>query len=88
MKKILTLLAIVLTSITFAQVNDTIKNLNEVTVQGIRSTKNTPVTQKTIFRNDIQKTYQGFEVSSLLNKTTNVTISSDNGTPFGYTYLD
>jgi iron complex outermembrane receptor protein len=87
MKKTLTLLALFFTLINFAQVNDTIKNLNEINIQGIRSTKNTPVTQKTIFRNDIQKTYQGFEVSSLLNKTTNVTISSDNGTPFGYTYF-
>jgi iron complex outermembrane receptor protein len=67
--------------------NDTIKALDEVTINGIRSTKNTPVTQKTLFRSDIQKTYQGFEVATLLNKTTNVTMYSDNGTPFGYTYF-
>jgi len=89
MKKFLTLLAIVLTSITFGQVQDTTKvnTLDEVTIQGIRSTKNTPVTQKTLFRSEIQKTYQGFEVATLLNKTTNVTMSTDNGTPFGYTYF-
>lgn len=89
MKKFLTLLTIFLTSITFGQVQDTTKvtALDEVTINGIRSTKNTPVTQKTLFRSDIQKTYQGFEVATLLNKTTNVTMHSDNGTPFGYTYF-
>lgn len=88
MKKLITLITIILTSITFAQVDTTkVNELNEITVQGIRSTKNTPVTQKTIFRDEIQKTYQGFEVSTLLNKTTNVTMSTDNGTPFGYTYF-
>ena len=89
MKNFLTLLTIFLTSITFAQVQDSIKvnTLDEVTIQGIRSTKNTPVTQKTLFRSEIQKTYQGFEVATLLNKTTNVTMYSDNGTPFGYTYF-
>ena len=76
MKKLLTLLTIFLTSITFGQVQDTTKvtSLDEVTIQGIRSTKNTPVTQKTLFRSDIQKTYQGFEVATLLNKTTNIII--------------
>lgn len=89
MKNFLTLLTIFLTSITFGQVQDTTKvtALDEVTIQGIRSTKNTPVTQKTLFRSDIQKTYQGFEVATLLNKTTNITMYSDNGTPFGYTYF-
>jgi iron complex outermembrane receptor protein len=89
MKNFLTLLTIFLTSITFGQVQDTTKvnTLDEVTINGIRSTKNTPVTQKTLFRSDIQKTYQGFEVATLLNKTTNVTMHSDNGTPFGYTYF-
>lgn len=89
MKNFLTLLTIFLTSITFGQVQDTTKvnTLDEVTIQGIRSTKNTPVTQKTLFRSDIQKTYQGFEVATLLNKTTNITMYSDNGTPFGYTYF-
>ena len=80
-------MAIVLFTTTIYSQNDTIKNLDEVTINGIRSTKNTPVTQKTLFRSDIQKTYQGFEVPTLLNKTTNVTMHSDNGTPFGYTYF-
>lgn len=78
---------VVLFATTIYSQNDTIKNLDEVTITGIRSTKNTPVTQKTLFRSDIQKTYQGFEVPTLLNKTTNVTMHSDNGTPFGYTYF-
>ncbi len=88
MKKIFTLLAIILTSFSFAQIQDTTKvALDEVTLIGIRSTKNTPVTQKIIFRDDIQKTSQGFEVSTLLAKTPNITMYSDNGTPFGYTYF-
>ena len=84
-KRLLIALVTLFTTTIYAQ-NDTIKTLDEVTIQGIRSTKNTPVTQKTIFRDEIQ-TYQGFEVSTLLNKTPNVTMSTDNGTPFGYTYF-
>lgn len=85
-KRLLIALVTLFTTTIYAQ-NDTIKTLDEVTIQGIRSTKNTPVTQKTIFRDEIQNTYQGFEVSTLLNKTPNVTMSTDNGTPFGYTYF-
>ena len=87
MKRILTLVVILLTTITFAQKNDSINKLQDVFINGVRSGKTTPVTEKTIYRNDIQKTYQGTEVSSLLSKTPNVTISSDNGTQFGYTYF-
>lgn len=85
-RKIFTVLVSLFMTTIYSQ-NDTIKSLDEVTINGIRSTKNTPVTQKTIFRDEIQKTYQGFEVSTLLNKTPNATMSTDNGTPFGYTYF-
>jgi len=85
-KRLLMVIVVLFTTTIYSQ-NDTIKTLDEVTINGIRSTKNTPVTQKTLFRSDIQKTYQGFEVATLLNKTTNVTMYSDNGTPFGYTYF-
>lgn len=83
MKKIF-ILALLSSFLTNAQ--DTI-TLKDVSIYGVRSTKNTPVTQKTLFRSDIQKTYQGFEVSTFVNNTPNTTMSTDNGTPFGYTYF-
>lgn len=82
MRKILTTLFIAITFISFAQ-NDSIK-LNDVIIYGIRS-KNIP--QETLCKDDIQKYNSASEISSVLNKTPNVTTSSDNGTTFGYTYF-
>jgi iron complex outermembrane receptor protein len=88
MKIKLLIIALITSMCLFAQTpQDSIK-LDEIVVNGIRSGKTTPVTEKTITRSEIQKTYQGYEVSSTLsNKTPNVTTSSDNGTQFGYTYF-
>lgn len=89
MKIKLLIIALITTMCLFAQTpQDSIVKLDEIVVNGIRSGKTTPVTEKTITRSEIQKTYQGYEVSSILsNKTPNVTTSSDNGTQFGYTYF-
>ena len=66
---------------------DSIINLDEVVLNGVRSIKATPVTNTLISRDSLQRTYQGFEVSNIINVTPNVTAHSDNGTPFGYTYF-
>ncbi len=89
MKIKLLIIALITTMCLFAQTpQDSIVKLDEIVVNGIRSGKTTPVTEKTITRSEIQKTYQGYEVSiTLSNKTPNVTTSSDNGTQFGYTYF-
>lgn len=83
MKNTLTMLLLFATTFIFAQ-NDTINQLNDVTIYGIRS-KN--ISQETICKEDLQKYNSSNEISTVLNKTPNVTLSSDNGTPFGYTYF-
>ena len=87
MKRVITAIVILFTTTLFAQTNDTINKLNDVFISGIRSNKSTPVTTKTLYRKEIQKTSQTTEMSSYLTKTPNITMSSDNGTAFGYTYF-
>ena len=66
---------------------DTIETLHDVTIYGVRSNKTSPVSKCNISRETLQKTSIGQEVSTVLNQTPNVTLSTDNGTPFGYTYF-
>lgn len=75
------------TSLGYCQ-NDTIVNtLNEVIINGVRVSKKSPIAQTTINSTEVNKTNQGFEPSLFVLKTPNVTMSTDNGTPFGYTYF-
>ena len=87
MKRIITAIVILFTTALFAQTNDTITKLDDVFISGIRSNKSTPVTTKIAYRSEIQKTSQSTEITSYLTKTPNITMSSDNGTAFGYTYF-
>ena len=87
MKRIITVIVILFTTALFAQTNDTITKLDDIFISGIRSNKNTPVSTKNVYRKEIQKTSQSTEMSSYLTKTPNVTMSSDNGSAFGYTYF-
>lgn len=87
MKRIITAIVILFTTALFAQTNDTITKLDDVFISGIRSNKSTPVTTKIVYRSEIQKTSQSTEITSYLTKTPNITMSSDNGTAFGYTYF-
>lgn len=66
---------------------DTTINLQGVTVQGIRAGERTPVSQKTISKEDIDKNYHTQEIPLLLNSTPNVTSSTDGGHNLGYTYF-
>jgi iron complex outermembrane receptor protein len=54
---------------------------------GIRADKKTPVSQKTLSKNEIDKIYSGQEMPILLNNTPSITSSSDGGHPQGYTYF-
>ena len=65
---------------------DTI-TLKDVSIYGVRSSKTSPVSKCNISRETLQKISIGQEVSTVLNQTPNVTVSTDNGTPFGYTYF-
>ncbi len=84
MKKILTLLSLIISTTSFAQ--DSVKQvLTDVVVIGVRTDTKTPISQKTLTKNDISKTYQGQEMSYILDKTPSITSQSDGGQPNGYT---
>ena len=86
MKNFLTLLAIVLTSITFGQVDTTkVTALDEVTITASRF-KLESVAAKTI-QMDSVKTYHAQETPYFFSTTPSVVAQSDNGTPFGYSYF-
>lgn len=76
-----------------AQTTDTtgidslIIELETVEVTGVTANDKTPVTQKTVKGKDIKETYQGQEMSVILDKTPSITSSSDGGHPQGYTYF-
>ena len=87
MKKILLLIMMFIASFTFAQ--DSIKKkqitLSDIEVTGVRTDANTPISQKTLTKGDISKTYQGQEMSYILDKTPSIISQSDGGHPNGYT---
>jgi iron complex outermembrane receptor protein len=90
MRKILLALTIVFSNLVIAQnttVSDTINTLDEVVLNGVRSLDLTPISKTLITRDEVQLTYQGFEVSNIINQTPNITAHNDNGTPFGYTFF-
>lgn len=88
MKQILLFVGVFMFGISYGQ-EDTTKTLElqSVEVTGVRSDDKMPVTQSTIKSSDIEKTYQGEEVSIILDKTPSITSSSDGGHPQGYTYF-
>lgn len=68
---------------------DTIKpiSLNDIEVTGVRTSTTTPISQKTITKDDIAKSYQGQEMSYILDKTPSIISQSDGGQPNGYTTI-
>jgi iron complex outermembrane receptor protein len=71
----------------YAQKDTTSIKLDEIIVNGIRANKTSPVSEKTITFDEISKSNVSFESSNFINRTPSVTMSTDNGTPFGYTYF-
>ena len=61
--------------------------LEAVEVMGVRADTKTPVTQKTVKRDEIQETYQGQEMSYVLANTPSVVVNTDGGHQQGYTYF-
>ena len=94
MKKLIMLaLGMCIFGLTFGQNEEQKSNTTEpieiatVEVTGVRADSKTPVTEKTIQGEDIRETYQGEEMSIILDKTPSVTSSSDGGHSQGYTYF-
>lgn len=69
--------------------NDTLKKLQleEVSINAIRSDKKLPVTETTISKANIDQNYTGQEIPVILAKTPSITWYSDGGNYTGYSYL-
>lgn len=85
MKKLFLILIALFTLNIYSQ--DTIRTLDEVVLNGVRASKKAPISEKTLSFDEISKTNVTFEPSNILSRTPSVTMSTDNGTPFGYTYF-
>jgi iron complex outermembrane receptor protein len=85
MKKIILVLFAIATATVSAQDTTKTQQLTDVVITGVRSNTKTPITQKTITKDDIDKSYQGQEMSYILDKTPAITSQSDGGQPNGYT---
>lgn len=67
--------------------NDTIK-LEEVIIYSIRANDNTPISEKTFYEYQLQKSYQGQDIPFFLNKQTpSILVYSDGGNYNGYQYF-
>lgn len=87
MRRILTIMSLIfLTIMSFGQDTTKAVKLTDIEVTGVRTSDNkTPISQKTLTKEDISKSYQGQEMSYILDKTPGVTSQSDGGQPNGYT---
>lgn len=59
--------------------------LTDIEVTGVRTNTSTPISQKTLTKEEISKNYQGQEMTYILDKTPSITSQSDGGQPNGYT---
>ena len=84
MKIITIAFALITLSVSAQDTTKTIK-LSDIEVTGVRTDANTPISQKTLTKEEISKSYQGQEISYILDKTPSVTSQSDGGHPNGYT---
>lgn len=85
MKKILLIVSILTTLTSIGQDTTKTVKLTDIEVTGVRTDNTTPISQKTLTKEDISKTYQGQEMSYILDKTPGITSQSDGGQPNGYT---
>lgn len=89
MKNKINFLALVLfaSPILFAQ-TDSINQLNEVVISGVRAEIIDPVTQSNLNKESIQKNYSGQDFSAIITKKApSLTFYSDGGNNNGYMYL-
>ena len=86
MRKLLIILTTLISTITFAQKDTSNLKLDEVIIIGVRSDSKTPVTQKTITKEDIQKGYSGQDAPVLFQSTPSITLESDGAIQNGYMY--
>lgn len=66
---------------------DTTATLEAVTVSAIRARGEAPISQKTLGLRDIEERHHGQDIPMLLQGTPSLTIKSETGTPWGYSYI-
>ncbi|HET9453378.1 MAG TPA: TonB-dependent receptor [Gemmatimonadaceae bacterium] len=66
---------------------DTAATLEAVTVSAIRGRGEAPISQKTLELRDIEERHHGQDIPLLLQGTPSLTIKSETGTPWGYSYI-
>ncbi|MEX2178578.1 MAG: TonB-dependent receptor [Gemmatimonadaceae bacterium] len=66
---------------------DSAQALEGVTVTAIRAHRDAPISQKTLTRTDIGERHHGQDIPLLLQGTPSLTIKSETGTPWGYSYV-
>lgn len=66
---------------------DSTATLEAVTVRAIRAGNEAPIAQKTLALPDIEERHHGQDIPLLLQGTPSLTIKSETGTPWGYSYI-
>ncbi len=85
MKKILTFICLILSIQALAQDSTQVLNLSDIEITGVRTSSQTPISQKILTKDALEKSYQGQEISFILDKTPSISSQSDGGQPNGYT---
>lgn len=70
-----------------AQEQDTIQKMDEVLVQSVRATAQSPVTFSNITKQELAPRNLGQDIPILLNYLPSVVTTTDGGNGFGYTYI-
>lgn len=66
---------------------DSAQSLERVTIRAIRARDEAPVSSKTLELADIERRQHGQDIPLLLQGTPSLTIKSETGTPWGYSYI-
>lgn len=66
---------------------DSAQSLEAVAVTAIRARDEAPIAKKTLTIRDIEERYHGQDVPNLLQGTPSLTIKSETGSPWGYSYI-
>lgn len=71
----------------FLSLDTTGIDIEQVVIRAIRADERTPITQSSLQKEDIEKSYIGQDMPLLLLQTPSVTAYSDNGGNTGYSYM-
>lgn len=66
---------------------DSARSLEAVTVTAIRARGEAPISEKTLMQQELEERHQGQDIPLLLQGTPSLTIKSETGTHWGYSYV-